>query len=137
MKFTNDPSHNSDISTRSDISKPTVYYMFGKVCSSEKKYVVTDYDMLSFCRSWLSSAERPQNLAAELQSKYLLILGNNYSDWLSRFVCFSLKAHLDSQPMGMVQGLRVTPDAMSGERRRMSLLYGIQTSKTICRVHRV
>jgi hypothetical protein len=68
MKFTNDPSHNSDISTRSDISKPTVYYMFGKVCSSEKKYVVTDYDMLSFCRSWLSSAERPQNLAAELQS---------------------------------------------------------------------
>ena len=102
MKFTNDPSHNSDISTRSDISKPTVYYMFGKVCSSEKKYVVTDYDMLSFCRSWLSSAERPQNLAAELQSKYLLILGNNYSDWLSRFVCFSLKAHLDSQPMGMV-----------------------------------
>lgn len=102
MKFTNDPSHNSDINTRSDINKPTVYYMFGKVCSSEKKYVVTDYDMLSFCRSWLSSAERPQNLAAELQSKYLLILGNGYSDWLSRFVCFSLKARLDSQPMGMI-----------------------------------
>lgn len=102
MKFTNDPSHNDDISTRSDISKPTVYYMFGKVCRSEKKYVVTDYDMLSFCRSWLSAGERPQNLAAELQSKYLLILGNSFSDWLSRFVCFSLKTKIDGQPMGMV-----------------------------------
>ena len=102
MKFTNDPSHNDDISTKSDINKPTVYYMFGKVCRSEKKYVVTDYDMLSFCRSWLSSAERPQNLAAELQSKYLLIMGNGFSDWLSRFVCFSLKGKIDSQPIGMV-----------------------------------
>ena len=102
MKFTNDPSHNDDISTRSDINKPTVYYMFGKVCRSEKKYVVTDYDMLSFCRSWLSSAERPQNLAAELQSKYLLIIGNSYSDWLSRFVYFSLKNHIDTQPIGLV-----------------------------------
>lgn len=102
MRFTNDPSHNDDIRTKSDITKPTVYYMFGKVCRSEKKYVVTDYDMLSFCKAWLSSAERPQNLAAELQSKYLLILGNNYSDWLSRFICFSLKSKFETQPLGMV-----------------------------------
>jgi hypothetical protein len=102
MCFTNDPSHNDDIRTRSDITKPTVYYMFGKVCRSEKKYVVTDYDMLSFCRSWLSSADRPQNLAAELQTKYLLFLGNNYSDWLARFICFSLKSKFDTQPLGLV-----------------------------------
>ena len=102
MRFTNDPSHNDDIRTKSDITKPTVYYMFGKVCRSEKKYVVTDYDMLSFCKAWLSSAERPQNLAAELQSKYLLILGNNYSDWLSRFICFSLKSKFETQPLGLV-----------------------------------
>lgn len=102
MKFTNDPSHNDDILTRLDIEKPTVYYMFGKVCRSEKKYVVTDYDMLSFCKAWLSTAERPQNLSSELQSKYLLLLGNSYSDWLCRFVCFSLKPRMNAQPMGMV-----------------------------------
>lgn len=102
MRFINDPSHNDDIRTKADISKPTVYYMFGKVCRSEKKYVVTDYDMLSFCKAWLSSAERPQNLSAELQTKYLLILGNNYSDWLSRFICFSLKSKYETQPLGLV-----------------------------------
>ena len=102
MRFSNDPSHNDDILTKNDMSKPTVYYMFGKVCRSERKYVVTDYDMLTFCRAWLSSAERPQNLAAELQSKYLLMLGNSYSDWLSRFVCFSLKPRMNTMPMGLV-----------------------------------
>ncbi len=102
MRFCNDPSQNDDIRTHADITKPTIYYMFGKVCRSESKYVVTDYDMLSFCRSWLSSAERPQNLSAELQSKYLLMLGNNYSDWLSRFVCFSLKPRMNAHPMGLI-----------------------------------
>ena len=102
MNFCNDPSRNDDIMTRADIAKPTVYYMFGKVCRSERKYVVTDYDMLTFCRSWLSAAERPQNLSAELQTKYLLMLGNNYKDWLSRFVCFSLKPHLNTHPMGLI-----------------------------------
>ena len=51
MNFSNDPSHNDDILTRADISKPTVYYMFGKVCRSDRKYVVTDFDMLNFCRA--------------------------------------------------------------------------------------
>ena len=101
MKFTNDPSHNDDISTRSDINKPTIYYMFGKVCRSEKKYVVTDYDMLSFCRSWLSSAERPQNLASELVRRAVAEIeargGSGIPLWY-----FSLKGKIDNQPMGMV-----------------------------------
>lgn len=102
MKFSNDPARNDDIKTRQDIHKPTVYYLFGRVCHSEKKYVVTDTDMLAFCKSWLSSAERPQNLAAELQSKYLLILGNSYSDWLCRFVWYSMKSRFEAQPVGMM-----------------------------------
>jgi hypothetical protein len=117
MNFCNDPSHNDDILTRTDISKPTVYYMFGKVCRSEKKNVVTDYDMLTFCRSWLSTAERPQNLAAELQSKYLLMLGNSYSDWLSRFVCFSLKPHMNGQPMGLVVDPQAEEDLLQFMKR--------------------
>lgn len=102
MTFCNDPSHNDDIKKRSEMDIPTVYYMMGRVCASERKYVVTDYDMLCFCRSWLSSVERPQNLTAELQDKYLLLLGNNYGDWLSRFVWFALKQRLESQPVGLV-----------------------------------
>ena len=117
MNFSNDPSHNDDIKTRADIERPTVYYMFGRVCSSEHKYVVTDYDMLTFCKAWLSSAERPQNLTAELQNKYLLLLGNNYSDWLSRFVWFALKQRLESQPMGLVVDSQADESLMQFMRR--------------------
>lgn len=117
MNFSNDPSHNDDILTRADIGKPTVYYMFGKVCRSDKKYVVTDYDMLTFCRAWLSTAERPQNLASELQSKYLLVLGNSYKDWLTRFVCFSLKPRMTGQPVGLVVDPQAEDDLINFMKR--------------------
>lgn len=100
MNFCNNPDKNNDISKEEDISRPTVYYMFGKVSSSDNSYVITDSDMLSFCKSWLSDdAKRcPKRLANTLQSKYLLFLGNSYSDWLCRFVLFSMKSILDNQP---------------------------------------
>ena len=104
MNFCNNPAKNSDLNSAVDILQPTVYYMFGKVCSSENSYVVTDSDMLSFCKSWLSEDNRkcPKVLANVLQSKYLLVLGNNYSDWLCRFVWYSMKSKLDNQPVGMM-----------------------------------
>ena len=117
MNFSNDPSHNDDIKKRSEMTLPTVYYMMGRVCSSERKYVVTDYDMLCFCKAWLSSVERPQNLTAELQDKYLLLLGNNYGDWLSRFVWFALKQRLETQPVGLVVDPAADEDLVQFMRR--------------------
>ncbi len=104
MNYCNNPSGNQDVDTIDDIQKPTVYYMFGKVCRNSKRYVVNDSDMLAFCRSWLSSA--PSTLVNVLKGKYLLILGNNYSDWLCRFIWFSMKTELDVKPKGMM----VNPD---------------------------
>jgi hypothetical protein len=117
MNFSNDPSNNDDIKKRAEIGCPTVYYMMGKVCASERKYVVTDYDMLCFCKAWLSSVERPQNLTAELQDKYLLLLGNNYGDWLSRFVWFALKQRLETQPVGLVVDPQADESLMQFMRR--------------------
>ena len=93
MKFNNNPTENDDIKTGADLRKPTVYYMFGKVCEDIHKYVLTDTDMLNFVTSWLSndSKTRPKNLCSELKDKYLLMLGNNYSNWLFRFIWFSLR----------------------------------------------
>ena len=87
MRFNNNPSENHDIKSGADLRKPTVYYMFGKVGEGVQKYVLTDVDMLDFCSSWLSNDNRarPKNLFSELKDKYLLMLGNNYSDWLFRF----------------------------------------------------
>ena len=93
MRFNNNPSENHDIKSGADLRKPTIYYMFGKVGEGAHKYVLTDVDMLDFCASWLSndSRVRPKNLFSELKDKYLLMLGNNYSDWLFRFIWYSMR----------------------------------------------
>lgn len=93
MTFNNDPNTNSDIKKDSDLRVPTVYYMFGKAGSGAGKYVLTDLDLLSFVTSWLSNMPnvRPQNLCSQLKDKYLLMLGNTYSDWLFRFMWYSMR----------------------------------------------
>ncbi|MBO5943466.1 MAG: toll/interleukin-1 receptor domain-containing protein [Bacteroidales bacterium] len=93
MKFSNNPAENNDIKDGTDLRKPTVYYMFGKVGAGAHKYVLTDVDLLDFVSSWLSndSKARPKNLCNELKDKYLLMLGNTYSDWLFRFIWYSMR----------------------------------------------
>lgn len=86
------PERGGDIKTANDMKTPTVYYMFGRYCGNKDRYVVTDSDMMTFCSSWISGAGVPRNLTETLKKKYLLILGNNYSDWLFRFVWFGLRA---------------------------------------------
>ena len=93
MRFNNNPSENNDIKNGADLRKPTVYYMFGKVGAGAHKYVLTDIDLLDFVSSWLSNDNkaRPKNLCNELKDKYLLMLGNTYSDWLFRFIWYSIR----------------------------------------------
>lgn len=93
MRFNNNPSENSDIKNGADMRKPTIYYMFGKVGAGAHKYVLTDIDLLDFVSSWLSNDNkaRPKNLCNELKDKYLLMLGNTYSDWLFRFIWYSMR----------------------------------------------
>lgn len=93
MRFNNNPAENDDIKSGDDLRKPTVYYMFGKVGEGAHKYVLTDVDMLDFVSSWLSNDNkaRPKNLCNELKDKYLLMLGNNYSNWLFRFIWYSMR----------------------------------------------
>lgn len=101
MRFNNNPAQNDDIKTEADLRKPTVYYMFGKVCEGVKNFVVTDTDMLDYVSSWLSndSKARPKNLCSELKDKYLLMLGNNYTNWLFRFIWYSMRKPDLSQGM--------------------------------------
>ncbi len=93
IRFNNNPSENDDIKNGTDLRKPTIYYMFGKVGEGSHKYVLTDTDMLDFVSSWLSNDNRarPKNLCNELKEKYLLMLGNNYNNWLFRFIWYSMR----------------------------------------------
>ncbi len=92
LKFNNNPNENDDITNESDLYKPTVYYMFGRVGDRRAhSYVVTDQDMLEFCSSWLTEGSRPKKLVDSLKGKFLLMLGIDYSDWLFRFVWYSIR----------------------------------------------
>lgn len=93
MRFNNNPTENHDIKDSTDLRKPTVYYMFGKVGEGAHKYVLTDTDMLDYVSSWLSNDNkaRPKVLCNELKEKYLLMLGNTYSNWLFRFIWYSMR----------------------------------------------
>ena len=93
MRFSNNASENDDIKNGTDLRKPTIYYMFGKVGEGANRYVLTDTDMLDYVSAWLSNDNkaRPKNLCNELKDKYLLMLGNNYQDWLFRFIWYSMR----------------------------------------------
>lgn len=97
LKFNNNPQDSiyergGDIGSINDLKRPTVYYMFGKYCNSRDRYVVTDNDMMTFCCSWIKNYGVPKNLVESLKKKYLLILGNSYSDWLFRFIWYGLRS---------------------------------------------
>lgn len=81
-----------DIESERDLTVPTVYYMFGKYSFEPHRYVVTDLDMMDFCKSWLAGGNKvPRVLYEALKKKYLLVLGNDYSDWLFRFIWYSIR----------------------------------------------
>lgn len=95
MQFNNNPNKNGDITGPDDLWHPTVYNMFGRAGAGLHEYVLTDTDMLDFCASWLSGngAASPKRLCEVLGDKYLLMLGNGFSDWLFRFIWYFMRRH--------------------------------------------
>lgn len=96
LHFVNDPQRNQDIENSLDISRPTLYYMFGRANDAGDDFVLSDMDLLRFSRSWLlpkdcSDYSKPARLSTVLSNKYLLVLGNDFQDWLFRFFWFAMK----------------------------------------------
>lgn len=96
LVFDNNPATNvgeieAEIKDETSMRTPTVFYMFGRVGDSPRRYAVSETDMLDFCSSWLHESTRPDTLASILRNKYLLMLGNDYSDWLFRFIWYALR----------------------------------------------
>lgn len=96
LEFNNDPNHDKrkglgDIYDERELHEPTVFYMFGKYGSQPHRYVVDDFDMMKFCQKWLSDDGVPRTLTDCIRNRYLLFLGTDYSDWLFRFIWFSMR----------------------------------------------
>jgi TIR domain/SIR2-like domain len=65
------------------LQRPTVYYLMGKVAATGN-YVISEEDLLEFVCDLQTPARRPELLFDELKKNHLLILGENFSDWLAR-----------------------------------------------------
>lgn len=117
LQFRNDPAHDltigkGDIESELDMETPTVYYMFGKHCD-EPRYVVTDLDMMDFCRRWIAGGSNvPRVLSEAMKKRYLLILGNNYSDWLFRFIWYSIRPSAEIMKSSLMVNDNMDPSLM-------------------------
>lgn len=103
LQFNNNPSHDTrvglgDVMSERDLNHPTVFYMFGKYSIEPHRFVVTDIDMMQFCKSWMAGIGVPRVLTEVIRQKYLLFLGNNYSDWLFRFIWYFMRSVDRNQP---------------------------------------
>lgn len=101
---------NDDIENENDVFRPTVFYMFGKSSPVPHRYVVSDLDMMSFCQKWISGSGIPVNIADCIRKRYLLFLGvDGYSDWLFRFIWFSMR----STANGQINNVSTNGDSLS------------------------
>jgi hypothetical protein len=80
------PAKAEDIPARkNDLPRATLYHIFGRVSPSATEYVAQDEDVLDFMCSLQSHLSGMPNLASDLKEHALLVLGLNFSDWLTRF----------------------------------------------------
>lgn len=96
MCFRNDASRNDDLMNGEDMRRPTLFYMFGKADKKEHSYVVTDEDLLQFSQTWLRPNDsgckaKPSMISNLLANRYLLVVGQDYQDWLFRFFWYAIK----------------------------------------------
>lgn len=78
------PNNRCDLDTAKDaLIQPTVYYLLGKL-SPLPSYAICDEDLLEWFHSLQSESHAPEKLLDELENHHLLIIGNNFGDWLAR-----------------------------------------------------
>lgn len=93
-KIDNIHAKSYDKSLRVDIhdnENNLVYYLFGKCNKLNKGYMVTEDDLLDYMHYWHNIESRPKELCKLLSSKFLLVLGCDYPNWLFRFFWHSIK----------------------------------------------
>jgi hypothetical protein len=79
------PNHIQDLPSDARRSPvPTVFHMLGRV-SASPDFVITEEDTLEFFTSMQAESKRPNVLFDELKSSHLLLIGNTFPDWLTRF----------------------------------------------------
>jgi len=85
VSLTYAPNHSQDLAPDvRNAAVPTVYHMLGRI-SASPDFVITEEDTLEFFTSMQTESKRPNVLFDELKSSHLLLIGNTFPDWLTRF----------------------------------------------------
>jgi hypothetical protein len=85
------PSHSDDLNERHlREGASVVFHLFGRA-SASPDYAVTEADRLEFMHSLQSRESRPNRLLDELHQRHLLLLGNGFPDWFTRFFIRTVK----------------------------------------------
>jgi hypothetical protein len=63
---------------------PTVFHLLGRL-SASPDFVITEEDTLEFFTAMQAESKRPGVLFDELKASHLLLIGNTFPDWLTRF----------------------------------------------------
>ena len=121
-------SANSDIDARSiSASRPSLYYLFGRVNIAKRSFMVTEDDLLDYLHCWHDSDTRPERISKYLSDKFILILGCRYPNWLFRFFWHSLRNFSILPGSNEMQGV-VSLEKLEDDRDLIQFLSRIQTS---------
>ena len=97
------PNNEKDLECpKESLYRPTVYHLLGKL-SASPTYAISDEDVLEFVCTLQSDSRHPEQLFDELQKNHLLILGENFSDWLARFFLRMAKRRRLSDPRDVLE----------------------------------
>jgi len=86
------PNNVKDLDAQDNRDRPTVYHLLGKLTTAPTS-VICDEDLLEFVCALQSETRRPERLFDELKEKHLLLLGEDFPDWLARFFLRTARQH--------------------------------------------
>ena len=82
---------------RSALPRPLVFHLLGRL-SASPSYAISDEDVLEFVCALQTRHHGPEKLFAELEHNHLLLLGGDFSDWLTRLFLRLAKRRRLSEP---------------------------------------
>ena len=112
-----------------DASRPSLYYLFGRLGAARRSFKVTEDDLLDYLHCWHNSDTRPVRLGDYLSDKFLLVLGCDYPNWLFRFFWHSIRNFTIVPRTPEMQGVVTVSRSMAeSDMDLLNFLSRVQTS---------
>lgn len=82
---------------RAALTRPLVFHLLGRI-SATPSYAISDEDVIEFVCALQTRHHGPEKLFSELEHNHLLLLGGDFSDWMTRLFLRLAKRRRLSEP---------------------------------------